>query len=621
MPLIKQIIISDLITAFWLTTIFIVVFLWLPIKTGLVKTNQQNNSQIIGLWVRIICVIILGILSLSYLHLLNWLTLILIYTATLVFNYLESSNWQIKKSWQNIQNQVLSLIDILDRGFLFTDLLKSFSSKYHQTKQQFTNYVAYLIIRQGMFFVIILTIVLGFALLLRWEYPLLELRFSHSDRYAVLLTTRQILLGNYPQTESLPVFSALTAGVSLLSSIDAMQAIRFLSPIVGIIMVLSVGYLMRVLTNAYSALVAMFALGVYIFTWEVGIDTELPSWLTTVINSLNSSLVRQWTGNELELGVIFVLLGLGYYLSADSKHRRTTAFKFNLIASIILVTISAPQLLILVAIAIIASINSKRLILSAITLTWIVLAVFAAINQGQLPWTQSFLLSLPVALSLLTGLLFDAITKILKLITRKWSETFCLALFLSLTINFLLPFSPNLTYVEYDMAARKSLELRNQFAPHTWTLVAPVEQLAEVYGAGGYQDLALFVEKYANQASNSKFKFPIAEQDLFILVEKIPFVTFPDEPAVVPDAVLNDATYRYYRSSAGRASLEYEAMQMCEVYRHSHPQSEIYYEDRELRIYHFDVADLANERGLGGFPHERLVQDKYKTKSNTGSSF
>ncbi|MGL6337822.1 MAG: hypothetical protein ACRC80_01630, partial [Waterburya sp.] len=331
MPLIKQIIISDLITALWLIVIFIVIFLWLPFKSLTGNINQQDHNQIISLWLRIIFVIILGVLSLSYLHLLNWLTLALIYTACLIFNYLESSNWQIKKCWQLVQTRILNLIDILDRGFLFTDLLKSLSNNYHRTQQQFSKNLANLVIRQGMFFVVVLTIVLGFALLLRWEHPLLELRFSHSDRYAVLLTTRQILLGNYPETNSLPVFSALAAGVSLLSSIDAMQAIRFLSPIIGMIMVFSVGYLMRVLTNAYSALVAMFACGVYIFTWEVSLNTELPSWLTTVINSLNNSLVRQWTGNELELGVIFFLLGLGYYFSANSQHRQTVAFKLNII--------------------------------------------------------------------------------------------------------------------------------------------------------------------------------------------------------------------------------------------------------------------------------------------------
>jgi hypothetical protein len=33
------------------------------------------------------------------------------------------------------------------------------------------------------------------------------------------------------------------------------------------------------------------------------------------------------------------------------------------------------------------------------------------------------------------------------------------------------------------------------------------------------------------------------------------------------------------------------------------------------------VADLANERGLGGFPHERLVQDRYEAESNTIRSY
>ncbi len=303
-------------------------------------------------------------------------------------------------------------------------------------------------IRQGIFFVVILTVVLSFALLLRWEHPLLELRFSQSDRYSVLLITRQILTGNYPEVNSLPVFPALVAFLSLLGSIEPMQIIRFLSPIIGIIMVFSIGYIVRISTNnAFSALVSMFALGVYLFTWEPGIDTVLPEWLTRIIDSLNGSLVRQWTGNELELGVIFVLLSLGYYFDADEQQNNTTTFKINIICSIILVAISAPPLLILVAIASVGLVSGKRLTLTAIVLAWIILAVFAAINQEQLLWTQSFLLTLPVALSLLAGLLFTAIAQAVKLLLNKWAETFCLALILSLSLSFLLPLPANLTYL------------------------------------------------------------------------------------------------------------------------------------------------------------------------------
>ena len=66
-------------------------------------------------------------------------------------------------------------------------------------------------------------------------------------------------------------------------------------------------------------------------------------------------------------------------------------------------------------------------------------------------------------------------------------------------------------------------------------------------------------------------------------------MTFANEPSTLPNSILTDRTYRYYRSSAGRASLEFEALQMCETYRLNHPDSEIYYEDLELRIYHFMV--------------------------------
>ena len=590
MPLIKQTLIIDLITTFWIVAIFITLLGWLPIQSSNSSLKQIGNSEIVGFWLRIIFATITGILGLSYVHLLNWLTLALLYASCLIVNYLESYDWQVAHCLHIVQSKIFNLVDVLDRGLSFKDVIKHIWHNCQRIKQRFTYYLENLVIRQGLFLVAILTVVLAFTVLLRWEHPLLELRFSHPERYSVLLITRQILAGNYPEINYLPVFPALAAVISLLGSIDAMQAIRFLGPLIGIILVLSLGYSVRVLTNnASSALVAMFGLGLYLFTWEQGINPELPSWLMRIIDSLNSSLIRQWTGNELELGAIFVLLSLGYYFDRDRVKQKTITFKINIICGIILVAMSAPPLLILVAIAPIGTLGGKRLTLTAISLTWIILAVFAAMTQGQLLWTQSFLLTLPVALSLLAGLLFSAIAEAVKLLSNKWAETFCLALILSLSLHFLLPLPPNLTYLEYDMAARKSLELKNLFPSQTWTLAAPTEQLAEIYGSGWYQDLALFVEKYAERAGEPEFNFPVSGKHLFIFVEKIPFVTFANEPSILPNSILGDRTYRYYRSSPGRASLEFEALQMCEAYRRNHPHSEIYYEDRELRIYHFKV--------------------------------
>lgn len=589
MTLAKQTVIIDLITSFWILAIFIIIFFLLPLKTSYIASRKLTEShQIVGSWLRTMFIAIAGILSLSYLHLLNWLTIALLYGSYLIFNYLESYDWQVKYSWQVVQNKLLNLVDILDRGLSLKDVAKNIFNKCQKTTQILTNYLEDLVIKQGIIFLVILTLILGFAILLRWQYPLLELRFSHPDRYGVLLLTRQILAGDSLEIDYLPVFPAWAAIISLLGSIDSMQVIRFLGPILGIIMVLSLGYLVRVLTNhAAAALVAMFSLGVYIFTWERELIADLPEWLTRITDSLHSSLIRQWTGNELELGAIFVLLSLGYYFDTNRQQKKTTAFKINFLAGIILVAMSAPSLSILVAIASVGVIGGKRLASVAIASSWIILAIFASLTQEQLIWTQSFLLTLPVALSLLTGLLFNTITEIVKLPANKWGETFCLALILSLSLNFLLPLPPSLTYLEYDMAARKSLELTKLFPARSWTLVAPVEQLSEIYGSGWYEDLALFVEEYAAQVSNLEFQFPISGKHLFVLVEKIPFVTFPNESSLLPNSILSDRTYRYYRSASGRASLEFEAWQMCETYLRNHPHSQVYYEDRELKLYHF----------------------------------
>ena len=582
MLLIKPFLIIDLISALW--TIFVVtaLFVWLPMASfsSGVKTNAV---QILGLWLRIMSLIVVGVLSLSYFDLLNWITLVLWYGGCLFFNYYKSYRLGIKHCQEFAKEKIVNLIDILDSGLSITDVIKDVKNSCQKSVQRSLNYLSNLIDERGILFIVLLTIILIFAILTRWQYSLLELRFSQPDNYGILLITRQILTRNYPHTD-LTVFPALAATISLLGSIEPMQTIRFFSPIIGVVLVISLGYVVWVfLDNVYSALIAMFALGIYLFTWDISIDRP---WITTIIDSLNNSLIRQWAGNELELGVIFLLLSLGYCFSCDRAVCQTITFKFNLGCCVVLILLTAPPLLIILAISSIGLIGDKKLTLITITLAWIILAVFAAMAGDRLTWLQGFLLTLPVAFSFLTGILFTIVSSILKTLSPKWAETFCLGLIFSFSLNFWLPNSPKITYLEYDIAARKSIELNRLFPTKTWTLVAPVEQLAEIYGSGWYQDLALFVEQYAVKATKPQFNFPISD-DLFIMVEKVPFVTFPDEPDILPDSILGDRTYGYYRSTAGRASLEYEALRMCEKYRLHHPDSDIYYEDEKLRIYHF----------------------------------
>lgn len=587
----------DLAATFWIVAITAMLFIWLPINGIKINSNYKTNPRLkreltsdiwfLGLWLRNIFFLTIGVLILGYFNLINWLTLVLLYVLCLLVNYLKNYGWQIQSFKKVIQKKTIGLVDFLDRGISFADIAKNISNNYRKVAQDLKDWVSNLINRRGMAFFILLTVILGFSFLLRWEYPLTQLRFSHPDSYNTLLISRQLLAKDYHSLNHMPVLPSFIAIVSLLGSIDPMQAIRFFSPCLGIVLVVSLGFFVKVFTdNAYATLTSMLSLGVYLFTLKISNLNIV--WLNRIIESLNSSLVRQWTGNELELGAIFLLLCLSYACQSDRTIRKTIAFKFNLLCGIALVALCAPPLLIILAIAAVGTVGNKQLTLSAIIFSWITLAIFAAMNYEKLTWLQDFLITLPIALSLLIGLLSAVLSDFIKILTPKWGEIFCLGLVFSLSINFLLPLTPNLTYLEYDMAARKTLEIKNHFPALSWSMVAPVEQLTEIYGDGWYQDLALFVEEYADSASQPGFEFPISGSQMFVMVEKIPFVTFPDEPDTLPNSVLSDRTYQHYRSSAGRASLEYEALRMCKAYSRLHSNSSsIYYEDRELIIYRF----------------------------------
>jgi hypothetical protein len=143
-------------------------------------------------------------------------------------------------------------------------------------------------------------------------------------------------------------------------------------------------------------------------------------------------------------------------------------------------------------------------------------------------------------------------------------------------------------YLEHDSSARQTYRILQQFPAKTYLLVAPVEQLAQVYGTGRYADLAAFTRQYATLVNNPQFQFSLDLATLFIMVEKQPFATFSQETTVLNPTLLSDPTYRHYRSLAGRSSLQFQALQLCRTYQQHHPQlSQIYYEDDWIIIYQF----------------------------------
>jgi hypothetical protein len=346
--------------------------------------------------------------------------------------------------------------------------------------------------------------------------------------------------------------------------------------------------------NRTAVIGAMYSLGAYLFTLNIEIPNFAPNWLqqwlTTVTESLNSSLIRQSTGGDLEIGAMFLVLGLGRAWEASrNKHSRVALI--DTVCCLVIVAMIKPTLLILALLGGISFIGGGRLALTVVTLSWIVLALVFALPENPWGWESTFLVTLPVGLSWLWGLLLIFISWLLSFIFGLWSEILCLILMLAIAINFLFPLPAKISYLEYDMAARKTLELRLRFPLKRWVIVAPIEQLAESYGAGWYEDLGLFVEKYSAKISKTNFRFHYSVPNIFVFVEKRPLMTGLNESQLLPYSVLSDPTYRYYRSSTGRASLQFTALQMCETYRHLHEKDvAIYYEDNDLRIYQIQLG-------------------------------
>ena len=432
--------------------------------------------------------------------------------------------------------------------------------------------------------------VLGCTIWLRFEHPLTEFRFSHPDTYRQLLITQQILARDLPQVNYLPIFPSLAAFLAALSGTHPLKVVHLLGAIVGTLLVLSIGYTIRCLTkNGAAALAATYSLGAYLFTWNLPISNRLPlgiqQCLSTIRDNLNDGLVRSWAVSELELGALFVILAIGCSTHIAKSRQRNEAV-VNTICCVLLVAVISPNLLILVLFGGFGSILGRQMALFTISIAWTILGVLAAIPGNHFPMLTGVLVTLPIGLSLSVGLLFVAIVAVGRLLLASWSAPICLMVFTATTINFWLPPLPEIDYLEYDAAARKAVEIGHLFPHHQWTVVAPIEQLAQVYGRGWYEDAAQFTAKYQDRVVAPSFYFPY-KTPLLIFVEKRPFTTAkPEYP--VPYSVLIDPTYRHYRALSGRTQLATAMLQLCETYRRHHPDRyRIYYENDRLRIYQF----------------------------------
>ncbi len=600
--------ILDFLTSGWVFLVFLILFGLLPLVAFPQVSLPSLSSRIVGAFVRTITTIAIGSILWAKLGLFTWLTAVLVYLTGLGIGWLGSHQWRSGATLQQLGQQIaIATVDIFDRGLswgqLFYWLLLPWQSIYQLCQKRFN------LSNQGqgvhrtvnspqqqhwslpLIFLTTITMIgiLGLTVWYRFKHPLTEFRFSHPDLYGQLLIAQQILARDLPPVNYLPIFPSLAAFLTALSGVHPVQVIHMLGGILGTLLVLSVGYTIRSLTqNTPAALAATYSLGAYLFTWHLPTPMWLPpsiqQWLSLIKENLNDGLIKSWAPSNLEVGAIFVLLMLGCSTHLVKLKQRKAALINTTCCGLLVLTI-APSLFILVLFGGFGLIFGRQIALFTLTTAWIILGSLAAIPDGRFSLFAGILTTLPIGLSLFVGMLFIAIASVGKLLLADWSAPVCLTVLLAVTLNFCLPAAPQINYVEYDAAARKTVEISNLFPHRTWTVVAPIEQLSQVYGRGWYQDLGDFVTKYQNLVGNPNFQFP-SQTSLLIFAEKLPFIS--DRPEFpVPYSVLLDPTYRNYRSPSGRAKLAQATLKLCQTYHQHHPDSSIYYEDRYLRIYHF----------------------------------
>ncbi|MFY9226837.1 MAG: hypothetical protein WAQ98_29445 [Blastocatellia bacterium] len=502
--------------------------------------------------------------------------------------------WQTQTSISSyLASKFLQLLDLVE----FSSFTKIFP-EYLRTKSKeiylklFTNLGKFNFSNPNTTLAVLaIAILLGFILIFRFSQPLQQLRFARSDSYQTLLESWQILLG---KPSKITFYSSIVASISSLAATTPIQTIRFFSPILGIFLVFIFALTVWQLTNQKSiGLIVSYILGAYTFSFPIDKKiTNSPSFLEIINDYLEKSMTDQIFGGETTLAVIVAFLAIISWCQVI-EGRQNLTFKQNFINSLVclfLLALTFPRLLIPTFLTMAILLICRPLALLTFSFSLASLVILPIIKEPTQILSKELIFILPIVLTLFVAIFCQLINSFLNSFTKKYNELI-LVLFFVILASLFLPSAPKFQYLEYDIAARKALEISEQYPKKQWLIVAPVEQLASSYGQGWYQDLAEFVEKNQEKAINPDFYLSSA-LETFIFVEKKPFTVFDSEPLSVPFATLTDPTYSYYRSLAGRASLEQQALTLCETYRKLHPETKIYYEDEVLRIYYIQKIEV-----------------------------
>jgi hypothetical protein len=574
----------DTLKGFWIVGVFLSSFLWLPTRLFLRKPNSPRIIRIAGNWARIVLCVTILVFLLSSLRVLGAVTAVFFLLAAIAVSWFRECAGTPRHLLTNLQATTINIIHQLETqsfGLFRLSRQRLPRSAGPTSKLRVASWLKVLQGRELLAACFVM--VLGITVVLNTEHAVRELRFDQPEQYSALLRARELMLNLHPIGRPF-VFPAIIAVTSLLSSTDPAQVTRFLTPAIALLVVLATGLLIQVCARVrVGCVVAIYCLGAAVFPTARN-QTGVASSAMAKIESVFSGFPTTTRGRpEFALGLLFLLLAL-VFLADWYRNARSWDSLLDFTCSLLLTGIVSRALLIVLVMAAGVLLLRPMAGLLAFVMICYGLVAGATFSTG-ITIPDDIRTILPVAAAILVGCFVSFVEAGLVARARR-IESVLLAACLCLAVIWFRPQRLLGRCLEYEAAARATQEIAYGFPRQTWVVAAPVEQLAETFGLGGHEDLAGFVEKYRNQVSSREFAFQDARQDLFIYVEKKPFQIFSSEPETASFAVLTDATYRNYRSPGGRASLEAAALQLCESYRQYHSNSDIFFENEVLRIYH-----------------------------------
>lgn len=578
----------EIFKAAWVIVTFFFLFFWVPGRLFTRKADTPYAVWVAGNFVRMLGCVSASVLVLTGIKALGSITAVLFVIAALLIAWLRNHNWQVRGVVASVQNKTLHLVHKVERQALTKfdqPNAKANPITFRLPRLLHLNFwLALLENRELLIGGFVLVTIVSLSLL--WQNPIQQLRYEHVETYSALLRARQFVLNFQPMGRPFIVPGALAA-TSLVSAVDLSEVTRFLSPVIGIFLVMALGLFVRVCTRSgVAAIFAMYCFGAAAFPLPPDVSPVAITVREKLLALLDYAPSVTRPGPEFAIGLVLLVLGLAFL--ADWHRNGGWDSLVDVLCCLVLVGFISQYLLIVFLVAGAAMLIGPVVGIVAFFVLCYGVAIYAALT-GTAISNDAFTI-LPLAAAVTIGCFVAFLSTTLAALTGKWTDAVVLGVCLLLAVIWLRPNRLTGQFLEYEEAAQQTRRISTTLPRQRWVVIAPVEQLPETFGFGGYEDLATWVQKYQNQAGDPDFHFKDAPEDMLIYVEKIPFQMYASEPAMVSFATLTDATYRNYRSPAGRASLEADALQLCETYRRQHSDLTTYYEDENLRIYRIHTA-------------------------------